>query len=156
MSASEYRTASRSVMPGMPPTGQVRRLTLDGAAGAVGRCRDRTRAALEDWGWLPTTDPDQQARADDVLLIVSELATNACQHAGGPDQLVLSASAGTLRIEVLDGSDEPPRPRLPHEPTRIGGHGLHTVELLASRWGHLLRADRPGKAVWVEIDLPQG
>ncbi|MGV9270527.1 ATP-binding protein [Kitasatospora sp. NPDC003701] len=155
MSASEYRTASPSVLSGMPATGQTRRLTLTGIAGAVGRCRDQTRTALEDWGWLPTTDPDRQARADDVLLLVSELATNACQHAGGPDQLVLSASARTLRIEVLDGSDAPPRRRVPHSPARAGGHGLYTVELLASRWGHLPRADRAGKAVWVEIDLPQ-
>ncbi|WP_406209574.1 ATP-binding protein [Kitasatospora sp. NBC_01560] len=156
MSASEYRTTSRSVLPGLPATGQTRRLTLSGVPGVVGRCRDHTRSALEDWGWLPTADPDQQARADDVLLLVSELATNACRHAGGPDQLVLAASAGTLRIEVLDGSDTPPRPRVPHSPLHAGGHGLHTVALLASRWGHLPRVDGPGKAVWVEIDLPQG
>ncbi|MFE2722135.1 ATP-binding protein [Kitasatospora sp. NPDC059327] len=156
MSASEYRTTSRSVMPGMPATGQTRRLALDGVAGVPGRCRDQVRTALEDWGWLPTADPDQRARADDVLLIVSELATNACRHAGGPDQLVLSVTALTLRIEVLDRSDALPSPQVPHVPTRIGGHGLHTVALLASRWGHLPRADRPGKAVWAEIDLPRG
>ncbi|MFI9331289.1 ATP-binding protein [Kitasatospora sp. NPDC052868] len=156
MNASEFRATSRSVLSGMPATGQTRRLTLSGAPGAVGRCRDHTRSALEDWGWLPTADPDQQARADDVLLLVSELATNACQHAGGPDQLVLAATAHTLRIEVLDGSDEPPLPRVPHSPVRTGGHGLHTVALLASRWGHEPRVGAPGKAVWVEIDLPRG
>ncbi|WP_406193621.1 ATP-binding protein [Kitasatospora sp. NBC_01560] len=156
MSVSEHRSAIPSAMPGVPAAGRTRRLDLRGIAGAVGRCRDHTRAALEDWGWLPTADPTRQARADDVLLLVSELATNACRYGGGPDQLVLSTTARVLRIEVLDGSDALPGPRLPHSPTRAGGHGLHAVALLASRWGHLPRVGRPGKAVWIEIDLVQG
>ncbi|MET9399943.1 ATP-binding protein [Kitasatospora sp. NPDC002965] len=154
MSVSEYRTKSRPVLSGLPATGQTRRLTPGGGPGVVGRCRDHARSALEDWGWLPTTDPDQQARAEDVLLVVSELVTNACRYAGGPDQLVLSATAHTLRIEVLDGSDAPPRPRVPHAPGQLGGHGLYAVALLAGGWGHAPRPGRPGKVVWAEFDVP--
>ncbi|WP_327065297.1 ATP-binding protein [Kitasatospora sp. NBC_01302] len=162
MSASEFRTSDRTAppglptLPGLPASGQIRRLTLAGTQGTVGRCRDHTRQALNDWGLLPTEDPDQQARADDLLLVVSELVTNACQHTGGADQLVLRASARTIRIEVFDAVAAPPVPRLPHTPGRPGGHGLHTVALLASRWGHTPRTDGPGKAVWAEIDLPAG
>ncbi|WP_101378729.1 MULTISPECIES: ATP-binding protein [Kitasatospora] len=103
---------------------------------------------------MPTADPDRRARADDILLVVSELVTNACQHAGGADQLVLSVNSRLLRIEVLDSAAVPPRLREPHTPGRPGGHGLFTVALLASRWGHLPRNDGLGKVVWAEIDLP--
>ncbi|WP_344442895.1 ATP-binding protein [Kitasatospora nipponensis] len=142
------------MLPALPPHGQIRRLTLNGAAGTVGRCRDHTRQALHDWGWLPTGDPDQQARADDVLLVVSELVTNACRHAGGPEQLIVQATERSLRIDVLDGLATPPQPRLPHSPGRIGGHGLHTVALLASRWGSTPQGEGLGKTVWAEFDVP--
>ncbi|MFI9274066.1 ATP-binding protein [Kitasatospora sp. NPDC052896] len=154
MSASDFRTTARPVLPSLPSHGQIRRLALSGAAGTVGRCRDHTRQALHDWGWLPTDDPDRQARADDVLLIVSELVTNACRHAGGPDQLILHAAGQRLRIDVLDGLTTPPRLRVPHSPGQPGGHGLRTVALLASRWGTTPRGDQPGKSVWAELDLP--
>ncbi|GAB2719155.1 ATP-binding protein [Kitasatospora kifunensis] len=156
MSASEFRTSDRAALPGLPASGQTRRLSVAGSRGTVGQCRDHTRLALHDWGLLPTEDPERQAVADDILLVVSELVTNACQHTGGPDQLVLRASDRILRIEVFDAADAPPLPRVPHTPGRPGGHGLHTVALLASRWGHLPRVDGPGKAVWAEIALPTG
>ncbi|MFI9270829.1 ATP-binding protein [Kitasatospora sp. NPDC052896] len=154
MSASDPRTTDRPALPGLPAHGQLRRLALTGTTGIVGRCRDHTRQALRDWGWLPTPDPDQAARADDVLLIVSELVTNACQHADGPDQLVLHATDRLLRIEVLDRAPGTPTRHVPHVPGRPGGHGLHTVALLASRWGSAPRPDGRGKTVWAEIDLP--
>ncbi|GAA1240272.1 ATP-binding protein [Kitasatospora nipponensis] len=156
MSVSDPRTSDRPVLPALPPHGQLRRLALTGTAGTVGRCRDHTRQALHDWGWLPTADPRQRERADDVLLIVSELVTNACRHAGGPDQLVLHARGSVLRIEVLDPLPTALQPRLPHRPGQPGGHGLHMVALLASRWGHTLLTEPPGKSVWAEIDLPDG
>ncbi|WP_327071165.1 ATP-binding protein [Kitasatospora sp. NBC_01302] len=155
MSASGPRTIGQPVVPSLPPHGQLRRFALTGAAGTVGRCRDHTRQALHDWGWLPTDSPDQLARADDILLVVSELVTNASRHADGPDQLVLRASGELLRIDVLDGLTTPPQPRLPHSPGQLGGHGLHTVALLASRWGTTPRADGPGKSVWAEFDIPR-
>ncbi|WP_045303448.1 ATP-binding protein [Saccharothrix sp. ST-888] len=154
MSASDSRTTDRPVLSDLPESGQRRQLILTGVVGTVGRCRDHTRQALHDWGWLPTEDPDQEARAEDILLVVSELVTNACQHTGGADQLVLYATGRTLRVEVYDGAATAPHLRLPYTPGRPGGHGLHTVALLASRWGHTPRTDHPGKAVWAEIDLP--
>ncbi|MCC9305917.1 ATP-binding protein [Kitasatospora sp. RB6PN24] len=154
MRASDPRTSDQPVLPSLAAHGQTRRLTLTGAAGTVGWCRDHTRRALHDWGWLPTDDPDQQARADDVLIVVSELVTNASRHAGGPEQLVLHATPRLLRIEVIDRLVTPPQPRQPHSPGRVGGHGLYTVALLASRWGTTPHDDLPGKAVWAEFDIP--
>src|SRR6476659_9649948 len=86
-----------------PPVGhirQTRRLHLIGASGAVPRARDLTREALRDWGWLPAVTADQRAAAEDVLLVVSELVTNACLHADGPDGLVLGCDKKVIRVEV--------------------------------------------------------
>src|SRR5690242_13981623 len=86
----------------------ARRLPLTGESGIVPRARDFTRQALHDWGWLPAASADRRAAAEDVLLVVSELVTNACLHAGGPTELLLRRSPKALRMEVLDsGPGEP-------------------------------------------------
>lgn len=127
---------------------QTRRLVLGGAtAGVVSRCRDFTRKALADWAW-----PGGAESAEDVLLLVSEVVTNACLHAGGPRELVLRHNAERLRIEVSDDSPEVPRRRLPGDRSLPGGHGLIVVERLVRNWGAQPFADgQPGKTVWLEI-----
>src|SRR5215218_1706467 len=77
--------------------GLVRTLPLGAASGVVPLARDFTRQALYDWGWLPASTADRRAAAEDVLLVVSELVTNACLHAEGPEQLRVSRSAKVLR-----------------------------------------------------------
>jgi anti-sigma regulatory factor (Ser/Thr protein kinase) len=136
-------------VPALPPGGQIRRLTLTGTAGAVGRARAFAREALFDWAWLPAGTEEQQAVAEDVLLLVSELVTNACLHAGGPTELALLGTERVVRVEVTDADPRPPVPRNPHEPGRPGGHGLHIVDLLASSWG--VAPQDGGKTVWLEV-----
>lgn len=87
---------------------QVRRLVLFGTKGVVMRCRDFTADALTDWGWLPAEDDEARERVDDVLLLVSEVVTNACLHAGGPEELVLRHRQDRLRVEVSDANPEHP------------------------------------------------
>ncbi|MFC1416265.1 ATP-binding protein [Streptacidiphilus cavernicola] len=137
---------------GLPPGGQIRRLALSGISGTVGRAREFVRQALEDWGWLPGETEEEAEVAADVLLLVSELVTNACLHAGGPTGLALHGTARTLRVEVSDTGSGMPMPRHPHQPGRPGGHGLHIVERLASGWGTIRRDG--GKTVWVEVPAP--
>src|SRR5438445_13562899 len=93
------------------PSGQIRRLRLAGTRGAVARARDFAREALHDWGWLPAATADQRAAAEDVLLVVSELVTNACLHAEGPEELRLRCAAKVLRLEVSDLGTGSPAPR---------------------------------------------
>ncbi|MFC9324340.1 ATP-binding protein [Kitasatospora sp. NPDC057015] len=135
--------------PGLPLTGQRRRLALSGLKGQVARGRDFTRQALTDWEWAAGLDPYGQSTADDVLLAVSELLANACLHAGGPQELVLAASADGLRVEVLDGDPAVPVPRAPYQPGSPGGHGLHIIERVADRWG--VTPLPGGKSVWLEF-----
>ncbi|MYS41806.1 ATP-binding protein, partial [Streptomyces sp. SID5998] len=89
--------------PAAPSAGrQVRRLSFDGESGVVPLARDFTRQALHAWGWLPAESADQRAAAEDVLLVVSELVTNACLHAEGPEELELTCDNKVIRIEVAD------------------------------------------------------
>ncbi|MFF0434384.1 ATP-binding protein [Streptomyces sp. NPDC004327] len=144
-----------------PAEDQVRRLVLESARGAVTRCRDFTAAALAEWGWLPAATPEGRERAEDVLLLVSEVVTNACLHAGGPEELVLrhwggrSGAGGLLRVEVSDPSPAHPRAHGPRSPSQPGGHGLMVLDRLAGAWGWVDKADgAPGKVVWLEVSRP--
>ncbi|MFI1655928.1 ATP-binding protein [Streptomyces sp. NPDC020472] len=139
------------------PPNQIRRLVLHGTRGVVSRCRDFTARALADWGWIPPDSEEAGERVEDVLLLVSEVVTNACLHAGGPEELVLRHGEGRLRVEVYDASPEHPRVRVPRSPALPGGHGLMVLDLLAGDWGS--RDKGPGavgKVVWLEVERPPG
>ncbi|MQS16859.1 ATP-binding protein [Streptomyces kaniharaensis] len=141
-------------VPGrMPGPEQTRRLALGGSEGAVQRSREFSREALRSWHWLPAADDEQQAVTEDVLLMVSELVTNACLYApGGPRELRLSWNGHRLRVEVADASPVPPRLRPHADPGRPGGHGLRVVDRLARAWGSLPEGE--GKLVWLEVPSP--
>lgn len=130
---------------------QTRRLVLGGATtGVVGRCRDFTRRALADWQW-----PGGPESVDDVLLLVSEVVTNACLHGGGPRELVLRHTPERLRVEVSDDNPDLPRRRPPGDRTLPGGHGLIVLGRLARDWGAVPSPDGgPGKVVWLEVPPP--
>ncbi|MEV2251224.1 ATP-binding protein [Streptomyces sp. NPDC050147] len=133
---------------------QVRRLSLNGASGIVPLARDFARQALQAWGWLPAAGADQRAAAEDVLLVVSELVTNACLHAEGPDELWLSSDSKVLRIEVSDRGAGQPTPRTPHRAGRPGGHGMFIVQRLCLDWGVVRTPGVSGKTVWAELSAP--
>ncbi|WP_107500023.1 ATP-binding protein [Streptomyces sp. fd1-xmd] len=90
-------------------------------------------------------------RRDDVLLCVSELATNALMHGVPPGRgyrLRMLRFEGTVRVEVHDSGGG--RPRIGRrEPGGAGGRGLLLVAAAADRWGTVPRV--PGKVVWCEF-----
>ncbi|MBH5336025.1 ATP-binding protein [Streptomyces pactum] len=109
---------------------------------------DRHRAArlVTQWG--------QPQLADDVQLLVGELAANALVHGCWPDwffRLRLALTETALRIEVSD----PRGDRFPEPRTAVdgddSGRGLMMVEAVADRWGTVPL--RVGKTVWVELGL---
>ena len=126
----------------------IRRLVLTSSAGAVGVARDFARQALTGFGWLPARDRAAQTAADDLLLLVSELVTNACRHGAAPYRLTLEPIGADLRVEVADSGPELPTIR-PDQPEVPGGFGMRLVGQLASAWG--VRTDQGGKTVWLEM-----
>ncbi|MDQ0684268.1 anti-sigma regulatory factor (Ser/Thr protein kinase) [Streptomyces achromogenes] len=133
---------------------QVRRLSFEDASGVVPLARDFARQALYAWGWLPAATADQRAAAEDVLLVVSELVTNACLHADGPDGLVLGCDKKVIRVEVSDRGTGQPAPRTPHRAGRPGGHGMFIVQRLCLDWGVVRAPGLAGKTVWAELGAP--
>lgn len=133
---------------------QVRRLALRGQSGVVPLARDFARQALYAWGWLPAATADQRAAAEDVLLVVSELVTNACLHAEGPDELWIACDNKVIRVEVSDKGTGQPAPRTPHRAGRPGGHGMFIVQRLCLDWGVMRTPGVAGKTVWAELGAP--
>ena len=100
---------------------------------------------------------DSRDIADELILMVSELATNAVQHAGAPFEMSVAVDpiASRVRVDVRDPSDGTPARQglvsdAPH------GRGLHIIATLADAWGIEMRRDRPGKTVWFSAALPVG
>ncbi|WP_416979191.1 ATP-binding protein [Streptomyces sp. T028] len=133
---------------------QVRGLSFDGVSGVVPAARDFARQALYAWGWLPAATADQRAAAEDVLLVVSELVTNACLHAEGPERMVLGCDRKVIRVEVSDRGTGQPAPRTPHRAGRPGGHGMFIVQRLCLDWGVVRTPGLAGKTVWAELGAP--
>ncbi|MEU6578817.1 ATP-binding protein [Streptomyces sp. NPDC046805] len=91
-------------------------------------------------------------RADDVLLCVSELATNAIVHGVPPGRgflLRVRYDGDVLRVETHDSGSGVPRVA---DEADEGGRGLLLVAALADKWG--VGERRPGKAVWCEFARP--
>ncbi|MFF9589617.1 ATP-binding protein [Streptomyces sp. NPDC014646] len=146
--------AGAGVASSDPAGQQWRTLSLRGVAGVVPTARDFARQALHEWGWLPASSADGRAAAEDVLLVVSELVTNACLHAEGPEEIRIACAAKVLRVEVVDAGAGQPAPRTPHRAGRPGGHGMFIVQRLCLDWGVLRAPGRPGKTVWAELAAP--
>ncbi|MBC2905695.1 ATP-binding protein [Streptomyces cupreus] len=67
---------------------------------------------------------------EEVLLMVSELVTNADRHSNGPYILDLEGTDAQVAVCVYDSSAALPR-RFPRDPERVGRHGLEIVHALA-------------------------
>ncbi|WP_433544306.1 ATP-binding protein (plasmid) [Streptomyces sp. CA-294286] len=77
----------------------------------------------------PPSSPDAH---DDVLLVVTELASNAFAYAPGPFGLRLRAMADTVQIAMTDTSPTAPKPR-PADLSGRGGIGWHLINAVAEQ-----------------------
>ncbi len=118
----------------------------------VGRARRWARSRLAGSG-IQADEPV----AETLILLISELVTNAVVHTGCPAVLRMllpdvpgpADAPGTVRVEVADSSARPPRPRHA-EGDDTNGRGLELVDGLADRWGW--QHEGAGKSIWCEID----
>ena len=98
-------------------------------------------------GWLAGSAVPADKR-ELVLLVVSEMVTNAVQQGDGPVRVTLATDGPSLRIEVFD-----PGHRLPVLATSdldaTGGRGLQLVDALCDSWGVDEAVD--GKTVWATL-----
>lgn len=145
------RTDYRNDQQVVPFCGHDEELAEDNVPGAVrtfGFSRDAPAAArhfavgaLHRWGIADL--------ADDVALVVTELAANAIRHAQSGFRLILSIGRDAVRIAVRDARPLPSAgsgPVLPAEPL----HGLGAVNAMTNHWG-VESLGSSGKTVWVEL-----
>lgn len=86
-------------------------------------------------------------RLQDLLVLTSELVTNAVLHARTPFEVGVTVTDAAVLICVGDGASTRPQPRTP---TTGGenGRGIMLVRALADDWGVLPTVSRSGKSVW--------
>ncbi|AGS67719.1 regulatory protein [Streptomyces collinus Tu 365] len=94
---------------------------------------------------------DIDSRTDgELLLVVSELVTNADQHSNGPYILELEGTDTAVEVAVYDSNAALPR-RFPRNPERVGRHGLEIVHAVASQV--TVQRVPVGKRVCARVDL---
>ena len=111
--------------------------TLPAEAGSARTARTFVSSTLSDW--------DCSNVEDTVILLVSELVTNAVLHARSPLTIRLDLNGTELRVAVADRSPVVPRPRR-YSLDAATGRGLGLVELMSSSWGCTPGSD--GKEIW--------
>ncbi|MFC5142082.1 ATP-binding protein [Actinomycetospora rhizophila] len=109
---------------------------------APGDARQHVRRVCHSWA----VDEDAREAAE---IVVTELVTNAVEHAASASVVEVERTAHALRLTVRDFDSAPlPEVRLP-EPTSPRGRGLAMVAAVATTWG--VEAHRDGKTVWAEM-----
>jgi anti-sigma regulatory factor (Ser/Thr protein kinase) len=89
-----------------------------------------------------------------LLLLLTELVTNAVKHGGEPVEVAVIRSRERLTVAVTDpgaGFEWRGRPRT--RPASAGGYGLLLVERMARRWG--IEREEDSTTVWFELPHPR-
>lgn len=111
---------------------------------SVAEARRFVRGMLESWGASDLTET--------VVLLVSELVTNAVVHAGTAARLHVSLDGQSVRIEVEDQHPSRGLPMVAEVPPDDyeRGRGLLITATLASAWG--VEYTSTSKRVWLRFD----
>lgn len=122
--------------------GRSAELALPAQPSAPAQARRFVVATLDGWG---------VAGGDDVVLLVSELATNALLHARTEMTVRISEDGpSAILLSVSDSSGEVPRAR-PASVDSATGRGLTLVTRIADTWG--VETYQGGKTVWCRVRL---
>lgn len=101
------------------------------SATSIAGARDRTRDFLKGLGRDRGRPAIAAEAAEAVVLVVSELVTNALRHGGGTYALDLTAHPDSIEVAVHDRSPQTPRLRAPDLNGGTGGFGWPMVNRLA-------------------------
>ena len=141
-----WRPSPDPVSAGRPRMPRIATRTLCADARSVRTARDFTSATLQRWGTAE--------RGQDIVIVVSELLTNALRHAlprssdmrpGRPIRLGLLQPGPCVLCAVADPSKLAPAPRVPGSLAETG-RGLHIICALSDQWGYA--PSDTGKVVW--------
>jgi len=125
------------------PARVKRDLTVPADPSASAAARRFLQEAAADWDLSPDLTEVAQ-------LVVSELVSNAVEHAGTSSTVALELSEDTLRISVRDGSTTRPVPR-PLDMVSFRGRGLPLIDRVSEHWGIADHAE--GKTVWAVLSV---
>lgn len=130
------------------PPGDLRGLQLSVNLPAVGASAHEARQLVSET--LAQRGHHDPALVERVVLVTSELVTNAILHARTAVVLEMSVDGSSILLEVTDASPVPlPAPHVP-DPHETSGRGLFLVDVLADEWG--VRTVRGGgKTVWIRL-----
>ncbi|WP_329454533.1 ATP-binding protein [Streptomyces sp. NBC_01497] len=151
------QTISGAMLPDRPesfvqPTQSLNRAAeFTGEPGSIAAARDLAIRFLQQLcaEWLA---PLGELVRDDILLVVSELVTNAERHSHGPYVIELEGTGRYVSVTVYDSSTTLPRV-FPPDPSRLGGHGMEIVRAVSdSVTAEIVPV---GKRVTARFDLPQ-
>ena len=148
--------ASHPAAQGWPGYPKVATRTTGAGPESARAARDFAATTLRRWGV-------DHERSDDIVVVVSELVTNAlrctapCPGAAWPRwpvRLGLLQPGPWVLCAVSDPSDELP---VAQEPGCFGesGRGLHVVSWLCDEWGCTPPGPK-GKVVWAMFSTQQG
>lgn len=129
-----------------------RTISLAGRRQAARCARGVLTQFLGHRGLLMGPDGEPREQAEDALLVVSELVTNACRHTAGPRFLGMALQGGSLLLEVGDRSRRVPHLVPPEHRGASGGFGLGLVAELIDDWAVVTSAR--GKTI--RVTLPMG
>jgi serine phosphatase RsbU (regulator of sigma subunit)/anti-sigma regulatory factor (Ser/Thr protein kinase) len=154
-------------MPAHYHVGQeaIARAALPGTPLAPGAARRMVREALADWGELalPGAEIVRERLAEDTVLVVSELVTNAVVHAGTDVELLCRleiTDGGAVGAVVVEVSDHHPSRAVREEAAERAygtpeyGRGLRLVATLSEAWGITYRTGV--KTVWARLPVDGG
>ncbi|MEV4446441.1 ATP-binding SpoIIE family protein phosphatase [Streptomyces mirabilis] len=159
-----------ALAPGTPAhyrVGQeaMARAALPGTPLAPGAARRMVRETLADWGELalPGAEIVRERLAEDAVLVVSELVTNAVVHAGTDVELLCRleiTDGGAVGAVVVEVSDHHPSRAVREESAERAygtpeyGRGLRLVASLSEAWGITYRTGV--KTVWARLPVDGG
>ncbi|GAA2721412.1 ATP-binding protein [Cellulomonas aerilata] len=117
---------------------------IEAELSSVAPARRWAREKFEAAGLEPDT-------RDLLVLLVSEVVTNAVAHAAPPLLLRIDVTPEVTRVEVKDRARKMPILKDP-DPTETGGRGIRFVNDLSTRWGTEPARGVDGlKTVWFEV-----